>query len=91
MRNAQGYSTLFEPGRPVQETDTFTCGHCQCIVTVPPRTDPANLGGLCKLCDKLICPHCYQHQMKGNPCVTWEKRMERAEARDRFLRSAGIT
>jgi hypothetical protein len=66
---------------------TFTCSHCNSIVIVRPKEDPANLGGHCKICDKLICPHC---NAKGG-CTPWEKQMERMEARYRFRRDAGLT
>ena len=91
MRRPQGYSTLVEPGAATAETDTMTCGHCQHITHVKPFCDPAELGGLCKVCDKLICKHCYRDRMKyGKPCKTWEARMEVMESKDRFLRSAGL-
>lgn len=66
-----------------QECDTFTCGHCQQIVLVPPRCDPAVMGGFCRQCMTPICPQCHD---KGS-CTPWEKAMERSEVRDRALRS----
>lgn len=90
MRNSQGYATItWDDGR-VQEFDTFTCNHCQRIVHVKPKCDPADLGGYCKICERLICAPCQQSMMKGNGCVPWEKQMEKIEARDRFLKSAGL-
>ena len=85
MLRPQGYATLFGPD-VTKECDTFTCGHCQYIVHVPPRADPADMGGLCKQCMKLICPRCVNKAV----CSPWEKQMEREEARDRALRSYGI-
>lgn len=67
---------------PAIEHDTFTCGHCCKVVFVKPKCDPADLGGLCKQCMKLVCPDCV-----GKGCDPLEKKLERAEARDRFLRS----
>lgn len=64
------------------EQDTFTCAHCNRVVFVKPQSDPADLGGLCKQCMGLICPSCV-----GRGCDPLEKKLERAEARDRFLRS----
>lgn len=85
MRRPQGYAVLASPDGVV-ETDTFTCGHDQRIVKVPPGADPASIGGLCKVCMQLICPQCVA---KGI-CTPWEQQMEKIEARDRFLRAAGI-
>jgi len=80
-----GYARITDPGG-TREHDTFTCAHCQRIVHVRPRADPASCGGLCKLCMGLVCPRCNARTR----CDPWEKKMERAEARDRFLRSAGL-
>lgn len=91
MLRPQGYATLTEPDGRLRERDTFTCGHCQRIVHVPPAADPASLGGFCCACGQLICPRCYhQRTVGGAACVTWERRMEQAEARDRALRSYGL-
>jgi len=73
-------------GRMVAEKnqDTFVCNHCQKIVFVKPKCDPADLGGLCWGCNKLICPACTNKQV----CMPWEKQMEIMEARDRLYRAA---
>ena len=57
--------------------DTFTCGHCGRIVVVPPKADAADLGGHCRLCDRLICPSC----AREGRCDPFEKKLERWEAR----------
>ena len=58
MRNPGGYAVWsYDDGRR-READSFTCGHCNRIVIVPPRADPADLGGLCKQCMALTCPRC---------------------------------
>lgn len=67
------------------ECDTFTCGHCQRVVHVPPRCDPADMGGLCKVCMAPICPRCLD---KG--CTPFEKALELAEVRAVALRSYGL-
>jgi len=100
MRKPGGYAVVTSPAggavsfdrRPRQalragatETDTYTCGHCGRIVHVLPRQDPADLGGLCKQCMTLICPRCLD---KG--CEPLERKLERAEARERALRSYGF-
>ena len=86
MRNPQGYATTVEPGKGTIEEDTFTCGHCNGLQFVKPREDPATMGGMCKMCMKLICSTC-----AGHPgCTPFEKRLEAMEARDRLRRAAGV-
>lgn len=87
---SKGYGFAVGPPGTVLEHDTYTCGHCQRLVTVTPFQDPASIGGLCKICMSLICPGCVGRGARGEPCTPWEKKMERMEARDRFLRSAGL-
>jgi hypothetical protein len=85
MRQPQGYGVTDSPeGR--REQDTFTCFHCQRIVAVRPLMDAADMGGLCKVCMRLICMEC----VAKLTCTPWEKAMEQIEARDRFLRSVGL-
>ena len=99
MRNAQGYATLVGPGyaddgRPAGpaglrdngECDTATCGHCQFIIHIPPMCDPADMGGLCKQCMRIICPKCVD---KGT-CTPFELALEASEAKERFYRQAGL-
>lgn len=85
MRNPQGYATWTTPERTV-ERDSFTCHHCGRITIVPPKADPANLGGLCKQCMGLICPRCTTDPR----CVPLLKRIEQMEARDRLRRAVGV-
>ena len=66
--------------------DTFTCGHCCTVVFVKPRCDPADAGGRCKLCDRLICGGCADLRR----CTPWERELERQEARSAALRSYGM-
>ncbi len=70
----------------VMEIDSFSCFHCNRVIHVLPKCDPADLGGHCKLCDKLICPQCYG---KGG-CDTLEAKLERAEASYHARRSYGL-
>ena len=79
MRNAQGYACISGPDG-IREADTFTCNHCQRVVHVKARADPAEIGGFCTLCSKHICKHCV-----GLGCMPFEKKMERLEARYRRL------
>lgn len=90
MLRPQGYGVLTGPDGNVKEADSFTCHHCQRIVFVKPRCSPSDAGGWCSICAKLICSPCLGRMSRGGGCVPWEKKMEKMEARDRFLRSAGI-
>jgi hypothetical protein len=82
MRKAlTGLGTLFGPWGEITELPTFTCGHCQNIRRVKPYCDPADLGGLCKICMTVVCECCV-----GKGCDPFEKKLEREEARGRALR-----
>lgn len=77
MLNPQGYSITCDPAlNGAQEADTFTCGHCNCIVTVKPHSDPADMGGRCYVCDTLICKQCHGR----GQCDPLEEKLKRAEA-----------
>ena len=77
MRKPGGYSIITDPAfASAREADTFTCYHCQKIIFVKPLCDPAEMGGRCTICDKLICKHCV-----GNGCDPFERKLERLEAR----------
>lgn len=67
------------------EHDTFTCVHCQKIVTIPHRASAEDCGGVCYGCDGLICGDCV-----GKGCRPIELWVERAEARGRMLRDMGL-
>ncbi len=86
MRNAGGQFSIFDPDGPRQEADTFTCCHCNKVVIVKPRCDLNDLGGMCRLCMKMICPIC----VDLGSCDPFEKKLERIEARDYAIRSYGI-
>ncbi len=99
MRNPGGYGFLTQPDRSalrfdglrceapagISEIDTYTCFHCCRVTHVLPKMDPADLGGLCKICMKLICKYCV-----GKGCDPLEEKLRRSEERDRTLRSYGI-
>ena len=81
MRRAlTGYATLIGPEQ-TKESATFTCGHCMSIRHVKPYCDPADLGGLCKICMTVICEKCV-----GLGCDPFEKKIERQEAAGRARR-----
>ncbi len=71
---------------PSVERDTFTCGHCQCIVHVHPNDRPDDVGGYCKICTSLICPSCVTLAMKFG-CSPFLKKLEAIEHRERMLLS----
>lgn len=84
MRKPGGYLiTASDAGN--SEADTFTCGHCQTIVLVKPFADPADMGGRCTCCDKLICPGC-----TGKGCDPVEEKLKRWEAEYDARRSYGM-
>src|SRR5512143_1685512 len=84
MRNPGGYAVKTDP-TGIYEWDSFTCFHCQQVVHVPARADPADLGGLCKMCMKLICPKC----VNLGGCMPFEKKLEAYERAHRFHKAVG--
>ena len=85
MRRPGGYAVITGPDGTV-EADTFTCFHCQRIVHVPPKADPAQLGGMCYQCMKLVCPRC----VGLGDCSPFERKLEAMERRADALRSYGV-
>lgn len=77
MRNAGGYSVIYDPAhsQPIEQ-DTFTCGHCQRVVFVQPMMDAASMGGRCTVCDTLICQGCL-----GKGCEPMEEKLLRMEGK----------
>jgi uncharacterized protein YprB with RNaseH-like and TPR domain len=65
--------------------DTTSCNHCNRVTHIKAKMDPAEMGGLCKICMKMICRHCV-----GNGCTPFEKRLEQMEKRAIALRSYGL-
>jgi len=84
-----GYAQIFYP--IVKEFDTFTCSHCNSIAKMKPFHRPEDTHGFCDKCCKLICPRCLNKAKKnGEKCDPWEEKMQRAEARYKFLVDAGL-
>lgn len=79
-QKAIGYLVESGPCGIVREQSTFTCAHCQQVVTVKPFCDAADAGGMCKSCMGLICSYCVDNGV----CDPIEKKIERVEraARD---------
>lgn len=102
-RKAEGISVITMPAGGSIERKTATCAHCDRIVYVQPGTDgtaplsrpdpimeaPGNAPeppSVCHVCWALVCPRCHA----TGECKPLEKRLAQLEARDRFLRSAGL-
>lgn len=83
---SRGEFQLSMPGEREQVTETFTCGHCNFVTKVMPRCDPADAGGFCKVCTRLICKGC----AGALRCDVIEKKLERSEARGAAIRSYGF-
>ncbi len=82
MRNPGGYLVITGP-ESVEEYDTFTCGHCQRVVVVKHKAQASDLGGMCRLCMKLVCAEC---DTLGS-CTPFEKQMEEEEKSYRLRRA----
>jgi hypothetical protein len=81
-----GYAVISTPEGGLREFSSFTCAHCQRIVLLQARASAAESGGWCGVEGKPICGPC----ASDGTCRPWEKQFEKIEARDRFLRSAGL-
>lgn len=80
MRRPGGYGVETTVEGRQNETDTFTCAHCNKVVFVKPKCDPADLGGFCTCCSKHVCKDC-----AGKGCDPMEKKLERWELRRRLF------
>jgi hypothetical protein len=77
MRRAQGWLIVTNTDGSTDEADTFTCAHCQKIVPCRAKQSPYELGGFCRLCDRLICSKC-----AGRDCAPFMRQIEAAEERE---------
>jgi hypothetical protein len=74
----------------VVENDTTTCRHCGCLIKVPPLCKPQDMPySLCWGCRGNICLKCDGEMARTMTCDNIEKKLERAEARDRLRRDIG--
>lgn len=64
-----------------EETDTFTCGHCNKMVLIKAKRAVIAIRK-CGGCQRHVCAAC--HGMAK--CDVIEKKLERIEARDRLLK-----
>jgi hypothetical protein len=71
-----GYAVIRHDDGRVQEFDTYTCYHCQAIVTLHPGKVPD--GGGCHMCCKPICGPC----VDLGRCTPFERRIEQEETKD---------
>lgn len=81
MRNPGGYAIKVDPFGTV-ERDSFTCCHCNSIVFVKPKCDPAEMGGFCRMCMKPVCKNC-----ADKACTPFEKKLEAMERSDRLMKA----
>ena len=100
MRHPGGYATIIEPGHLTVEIDTASCGHCQRIIftkagtaatvyllsTAVPGQYREEGGAFCRVCMRPICLQCYG----VGRCTPWERRLEKAEARERLRRAVSV-
>lgn len=86
MWRAGGYLVGVDVDGGLHEADTFTCFHCNKVVIVKPKCDPAELGGMCRICCKMICPSC----VDLGRCDPMEEKLARAEQSEQARRSYGI-
>jgi hypothetical protein len=81
MRKAlSGLATWYGPDGIVEQS-TFTCVHCNAPRRVKPYCDPADLGGLCRVCMGVICERCV-----GSGCDPLEEKIKRVEHDQNFDR-----
>ena len=85
MRKPGGLILAYDIEGRVDETDTFTCGHCNKVVAVAANANPDDLGGMCRCCQRMICPRC----VDLGRCDPIEEKLKRAEASYHARRSYG--
>lgn len=97
LRTPTGYATITDPDRPLVERDTVSCGHCQRVIFVQPRTAATTYlvvdrrsgqltptpGAACRVCMRPVCLAC---DALGR-CLPWEAQLAQSEARDRLARA----
>ena len=97
FRQHHGYFVSTDPDptkskgqQAVVEKSSITCGHCNRIVLVPAMCKPEDMPySLCWGCRRNICLACDDVRNRTMRCDTIEQKLERREARDRFLRDVG--
>lgn len=95
MLKPKGYATIVDPSAKV-EFDTCNCGHCQRVLFTKPGSAQTvylflrpggevkeEMGAFCRVCMRPVCLQCHD----VGRCTPWERALERAESRSRFLAS----
>lgn len=75
----KGYSVVTDGWGIETRRDTYTCVHCQHVCEVEPGKNPSDF--TCRACYQPVCPACL-----NKPCDHFEKKLDRAEATDVWLR-----
>jgi hypothetical protein len=86
-----GEITFYFPDGHKKRLATFTCRHCGIPQHVPEGKTLNEVAAICYICFGLVGSNC-GCQSKGDCKTTGEfmARVERAEARERFLKAAGV-
>lgn len=80
MLKSGGTATITEAdGTVSRKNDTFSCGHCNQIVLVPPGTVSLTVGGTCRACMHHICDGCIEEMERTLRCVPLEERLRQME------------
>lgn len=85
-REGVSYETTPD-GRTVNETETFTCGHCQHVTAVGPKQSLDELGNMCLACMRPCCKACSYEMSHGGGCEPFEKKLLKIEASAKARRS----
>lgn len=75
MRRPSGFTFETNLNGLMLEGETYMCAHCNRHTAVKPYQRPEDMGGLCKRCMGLTCPHC---AAQGD-CDPLEAKLERWE------------
>ena len=86
-----GYFKIFDAENGTRhETDSLLCGHCQSHVDVKPHQDPADAGGFCDGCARVICKRCAFLAYRSGLCQPFEVELETYELQQETLRRWGF-
>jgi hypothetical protein len=89
MNRALGYLQIIGPEK-TETFETFTCAHCNCVVTMPRDTSITKATEVkrdvrrCAGCDALTCPRC----AKTPSCTPFMRKIEAVERAERLLIAA---
>lgn len=70
--------------------ETFTCAHCNGVEEFRDNFGMFKPPTMCASEHKPICEKCAREANRIGRCVVFEKKLEKMEARDKFLREAGV-